>query len=231
MANSELDGKIVNMVNNWYHGLNKIDKPEQDYVKYEISKNKFKKKYAARTGEFLKITQKLETLMFSKIQQGLSVNYVFSEPLLDEYLNWCFDNYDFFTKTYQSFTLNNIAAFSSQWKKDLFKFEFKTKTSFDDLKKINVSDNAIYNFEKFGLPFAATKLSEEKNVEKDKLSRVIEAKLQELTNTKNGLNSLKNIMRKTVENGPYEKDFMFYDYQKSLKKFFLYFTNEPWCEI
>ena len=97
------------LLNHWYENLSPVD--EQEKVVYEFSKNKFRNKYLAKTGEFLKITKRLETIQFNKICAGLSKNYPVDESLIDEYLEWCFDNYDFFMKKYKSFSLNSCANF------------------------------------------------------------------------------------------------------------------------
>ena len=136
---TNLDQSILNTVNNWYDNLTVIE--ESDYVKYEFSKNKFKDRYLAKTGEFLKITKRLESITFAKICAGLSKNYELSEELLDKYLDWCFENYDFFVKKYKGFNLNSCAIFSSEWKEDFLKFDFEEKTNLGDLENVEVKQN------------------------------------------------------------------------------------------
>lgn len=226
---NDLDKVMLDLVNNWHINLSEVDSNE--LVKFEYSKDKFRNKYASKTGEFLKITKKLEAYLFSKICFNLSKNYDFSEKLLDEYLEWCFDNYDFFVKKYKAFNLNNITSFSSEWRKNLFNFiSSKEKISFDDLNNLSVSQNVFFYFEQYGIPFAATKFLKETKLNKTQLSNMILDKLDSLTNTKEGLNKLKNMIRNTVENGPYDQSFLFHNYKKDLEKIFKYFSNEPWSK-
>jgi hypothetical protein len=222
-----LDADIINIVNNWKNNIDDIG--ESEHIKYEYSKNKFRNKYAARTGEFLKITKKLESLLFSKICHGLSNNYEFTEKLLDEYLEWCFENYDFFSKKYKAFNLTNIADFAPEWTKDFLNYKCdNNKHIISDLDNIDVSKNVLSFCEKYGIPITITKLINDHGINKEKFINVFNNKLQELTNTKDGLNKLRNILRKTVENSPYSDDYLFCDYKKTLSKYLKYFTSEPW---
>ena len=219
---------LTGLLNHWYENLSPVD--EQEKVVYEFSKNKFRNKYLAKTGEFLKITKRLETIQFNKICAGLSKNYPVDESLIDEYLEWCFDNYDFFMKKYKSFSLNSCANFASDWTKDFLKFDFNNKITLHDLKDIEVHKSMFSYFEQYGVALVATKLQEEKQFDKDFLCNLITQKLKELTNTKEGLSKLKNMLRITVENAPYSPEILFSDYKSSLSDLFVYFGNEPWCK-
>ena len=225
---TNLDQSIINTVNNWYDNLTVIE--ESDYVKYEFSKNKFRDRYLSKTGEFLKISKRLEAVTFAKICKGLSANYELTEVLIDKYLDWCFDNYDFFVKKYKGFNLNSCAMFASEWKEDFLKFEFEEKTSLGDLETVEVKSNIFLSFEKYGIPLVATKLCREMNSDKSTLTDMIVKKLNGLTDTKEDLTRLRNMLRVSVENGPYPPDILLNNYRQVLSSLFMYFTNEPWSQ-
>ena len=224
---NNLDQLIIEILNNWHDNLAPVD--ESDYVKFEFNKNKFRNKYLSRTGEFLKITKKIEAISFNKICSGLSANYTFTEKLLDQYLDWCFDNYDFFIKKYKTFNLNIIAQYAVEWDKNFLKFEDQSKITIKDLNTIEVHKNILNAFEIYGIPLAATKLAKEKSISFSDLKKIVLKKLNELTNSKQDLLKLKNMLRSTVENQPYSSELIFYDYIHSLSDLFIYFKNEPWC--
>lgn len=227
MINSKfLDQTILFIANNWYDNLTHID--ECDHIKFECSKNKFRDRYLIKTGEFLKLTKKVETMCFKKIAFGLSENYEVDETLIDEYLNWCFDNYDFFIKEFKAFNLTNCANFSSEWTKDFLKFDFNSKFTLKDLDGIKISDSIFANFEKYGIPLCVTKLAEEKRLNEKQIKSIVLDKLETLTGNKNDLSKLKNMLRVTVENSPYTSEIIFNDIKKSFRKFFIYFNEEPW---
>ena len=137
---------------------------------------------------------------------------------------------DFFMKKYKSFSLNSCANFASDWTKDFLKFDFNNKITLHDLKDIEVHKSMFSYFEQYGIALVATKLQEEKQFDKDFLCNLITQKLKELTNTKEGLSKLKNMLRITVENAPYSPEILFSDYKSSLSDLFVYFGNEPWCK-
>jgi|694.fasta_scaffold05695_8 hypothetical protein len=218
---------LINVLNNWHINLTPVS--ESDIQKYKYSKNKFRNLYLVKTGQFLKITQLCETVCFNRICDQLSKNYFFTEDLLNEYLEWCFTNYDFFLRKYNQFTLNDVVKFSGQWSRDFLDFEFESKTIYEDLANINVQSGIFLAFETYGIPFAATKLAEEKSTSGSVLCPKVMTKLKELTTSADNLSRLKNMLRVTVENGPYSSEILFNDYKNSLSEFFLYFKNEPWC--
>jgi hypothetical protein len=218
---------LVALLNNWHENISLQNEP---IVAYEFSKNKFRNKYLEKTGEFLKITKRLETIQFNKICTGLAQNYELTESLIDEYLEWCFENYDFFIKKYKTFSLISCANFSSEWTKEFLKFDFASKTTLHDLSEIEVHKSMLHYFEKYGIPLVATKLQKEKNFDSKFLCDLIIKKLQELPNTKEGLSKLKNMLRITVENAPYSPEILFGNYKKSLADLFIYFGDEPWAK-
>ena len=223
-----MDQTILFIANNWYENLNQID--ENDQTSFEFSKSKFRDKYLKKTGEFLKLTKRVETICFKKIAFGLSSRYEVEESLIDEYLEWCFQNYDYFVKEYKAFNLTNIATFSSEWTKDFLNFNFNSKYSLNDLSDIEVNKSIFVCFEKYGIPLCVTKLAKEKNLKDSTIKELVLEKLKGLTNTKQDLLKLKNMLRVTVENSPYTSEIIFSDYEKSLKGFFIYFSEEPWCK-
>jgi hypothetical protein len=219
---------LVALLNNWHENLSQSD--DHEIVTYEFAKNKFRNKYLAKTGEFLKITKRLETNQFNKICIGLAKNYEVDEKLIDEYLEWCFENYDFFIKKYKSFGLIPCANFASEWTKDFLKFNFSSKVTLHDLEEIEVHKSVLSYLEQYGVPLVSTKLQKEKNLNGDSLCNLIISKLQDLTKSKEGLSKLKNILRITVENAPYSPGILFSNYKKSLADLFIYFGDEPWCK-
>jgi hypothetical protein len=223
---NQLEPVIIDVLNNWHDRLT-LGEPV-DCVKYEFSKNKFRDKYLKKTGEFLKITKRLESISFSKICYGLSKKHNLTEDLLDKYLDWCFENYDFFIKKYKQFTLNAVAEFAIDWNENLLKFEYDKKDTLEDLKNVEVHKNIYFYMEKYGIPLTASKLIQEKPFKKEDVKQAIIKKLNDFSNTKEDLNKMKNMLRNTVENGPYSPELLFSDYKDSLSKFFMYFTNEPW---
>ena len=225
---TNLERSIIAVLNNWHDNLSPVD--ETELVKYEFTKNKFRNKYLERTGEFLKITKRMEAISFAKICHGLATNYTVNEQLLDKYINWCFDNYDFFVKKYKGFNLNAIVSFAIEWDENFLKFQFEDKTKYSDLKDIKVSDNVFKYFEKYGIPFVATKLLQETDSNKKALEIKILDRLQTQTYDKESLNKLKNMLRMSVENGPYTGDIMFNDYKAKLDNLFKYFPGEPWSK-
>jgi hypothetical protein len=222
------DEIVLGVVNNWYRNLDIED--EDPSLEFEYSRNKFKQKFFEKTKEELKITKRLEAILLNKIANSLAKKYSFSEQLMDKYIDWCFDNYDHLIKKYGSFSLNCIAAFAEEWTDDLFSFDFD-KPSYLDLSHVKVSDSVFYCCEKYGIPFASTKLQEEIKIDKNKVAASMINKLDELKKTKDGLSKIKNMLRKTVENGPYSSRFLFADYEQTLKGYFKYFAGEPWCNI
>ena len=223
----QTEEKIINILNKWYDNLTPLE--EEDFIKYEFTKTKFRTKYLMRTGEFLKITKRLEAITFNNICTGLSKNYTVTEDLLDQYLEWCFDNYDFFSKKYKGFSLASCAAFASEWDINFLNFKFADKLSLKDLDGLEVGKNIFYCFEKYGIALAATKLMQEKNADRKSLENVVIKKLESLTTNKEDLNKLKNMLRTTVENAPYSSEVLFWNYGNSFLELFLYFKNEPWC--
>jgi len=220
------EGKLVLALNSWYENLESVE--DTDFVKYEFAKNKFRTLYLKKTGEFLNITQRAQVVAFNKIAHGLSENFEFTDALLNEYLEWCFDNYDFFLKKRKGFNLNTIAHFAKEWDQDLLKFEYDAKVTYKDLKEVDVKENIFISFETYGIPFAATKLSTEVANDQRQLKQTIRTKLDTLTNTKEDLARLRNMLRSTVENGPYESGIMFHDYRLCFEDLFSYFPGEPW---
>jgi hypothetical protein len=222
-----LEKSILNVVNDWYQNLDQVE--EQDYINYEFSSNKFRNLYLKKTGEFLKITKRVETICFKKICFGLSQNYEVDEKLLDEYLDWCFDNYDYFVKNFRQFSLSSCANFASEWNKDFLKFNFNDKITLGDLNEIDVHKNIYLYFEKYGIPLASTKLAIEKNISRQNTEKLVLSKISSLTDTKENTNKLKNMLRTTVENAPYTSETVFSNYEKDFKKLFVNFSSEPWC--
>lgn len=227
---TELDRTILDIVNNWNRNLS-FDTEESECVKYESHKNKFREKYMRKTGQFLQISKKIESCIFNKICHGLSQNYTFSEDLLDKYIDWSFDNYDFFVKQYKIFNLNSMSIFASEWKDDFLVFEDSKKVTYDSLSTIDISKGVFGYCEQFGIPFSVTKLSESHKGKKEDIKQIIYNKLLLMTKTNDGLNRLKNMLRTTVENGPYDKIYIFHDYRTSLRDLFKYFSKEPWGNV
>jgi len=227
-VDKHFEQSLVALLNNWHDNLSSEN--DHQIVTYEFSKNKFRNKYLEKTGEFLKITKRLETIQFNKICSGLAKNYEVNEDLIDEYLEWCFENYDFFIKKYKSFGLTSCANFASEWTKDFLKFNFSSKVTLHDLEEIEVHKSVLTYLEQYGVPLVSTKLQKEKNFDTESLCNLIIGKLQELTKTKEGLSKLKNMLRVTVENAPYSPGILFSNYKKSLADLFIYFGDEPWCK-
>ncbi len=222
-----LDLTILNIVNTWYENIQYGDAP--DLFNFDFSQKKFRDRYLQKTGEFLKISKRVETMSFKKICFDLSSNYTVDESLVDEYLEWCFDNYDFFVKKYGSFTLSSCAQFAGEWNKEFLKFDFNNKITLSDLKDVDVHKNVFLSFEKYGIPLCATKLLVEKSASEEKLVEAIIVKLNDLTNSKENLSKLKNMLRVTVENAPYSSEIILHNYEKKLRSLFMYFNSEPWC--
>lgn len=223
---ASFEKNIIRILNDWYDNLTI---QESDYSTYTFTKGKFREKYLIKTGEFLKITKRTETVLFNRICSGLENNYEVTEELIDQYLDWCFDNYEFFVKKYKAFNLNSCASYASEWNKQFLSFDFNNKLTIEDLKDVEVKQSIFSSFEKYGVPLAATKLQSETKIQKAELKKTIIEKLSTLTKNKEGTNRLKNILRVTVENAPYAPSVLFSDYATSLKELFAYFKNEPWC--
>jgi hypothetical protein len=222
-----LEDKIYDILNNWVENLSVA---ENNRINFDVSKHKYRNMYLKKTGEFLKIPQKLETQLFSKIVSGLNKNNEIDDLIIDQYLDWCFENYEIIIKKYKNFNLQNIANFSVFWYPGLIEAKNKQKIDLETLKEIQVSDNMFLNCEKFGVPLAVTKLAQEKSLSSEIIKKVIIEKLNELTSDTVGLSKLRNMLRTTVENAPYFSEIIFGDYQKDLKYFFDKFKGEPWCK-
>ncbi len=222
-----LDTQVLGIVNNWYSNVQYGDTP--DLFNFDFSQKRFRDRYLQKTGEFLKISKRVETMSFKKICFDLSKNYQVDESLVDEYLEWCFENYDFFVKKYGSFSLSNCANFAGEWDKEFLKFDFNDKITLSDLRDVEVHKNILLAFEKYGIPLSTTKLLSEKPLAEDQLIKVVMQKLESLTNTKEDLTKLKNMLRVTVENAPYTSEIILHNYEKNLKSLFMYFSSEPWC--
>jgi hypothetical protein len=201
---------------------------ENHCVHYELSKNKFRNMYLKKTGEFLKISQKLESQLFSKIVSGLSQSHQVSEKLVDAYLDWSFENSEFFIKKYSAFNLMNIANFSEHWNIHLFKSSNSLTQKFNQLDDVNVSESIFKYCEKYGIPWVATKLAQEKNVSPDLIKKIMNEKLSLLTKDIREFDKLRNMLRKTVENAPYDADIIFNNYKNDLRHLFDNFAGEPW---
>lgn len=223
---ASFEKNLIQLLNDWYDNLTL---QESDYSRYTFAKGKFRERYLFKTGEFLKITRRTETVLFNRICAGLASNYEVTEDLIDQYLDWCFDNYEFFIKKYKAFNLNTCANYASEWNKQFLKFDFNDKISIEDLKDVDVKHNIFMSFEKYGIALAATKLQSDTNIHKAELKKMVVEKLNTLTKNKEGVNRLKNMLRITVENAPYPQSILFHDYSASLKDLFAYFKNEPWC--
>jgi hypothetical protein len=222
-----LEKKIYEILNNWAENIS----PHKNIVvNFDVSKHKFRNLYSRKTGEFLKISQKLETQLFSKIVLELSKNNEVNEKLIDEYLDWCFENYEIIIKKYNVFNLQNIAKFSSLWKPNLFQPKEVKKICLDDLESINISENVFLNCEKYGVPLVSTKLAKEKNISARIAKALMIQKLTELTTDAIGLSKLRNMLRSTVENAPYFSELVMSDYRKELKTLFDKYKGEPWCK-
>ena len=101
--------------------------------------------------------------------------------------------------------------------------------TYDDLSSLVVSQNFFQYCEKYGIVLTTQKLIEENKNQKKKIIQNIHNKISVMPKTTDGLNRLRNILRTTVENGPYDSKFIFHDYQKIFKDYFKYFNKEPWC--
>jgi hypothetical protein len=220
---------LVSLLNDWRDNLEPIN--EDDFKKYEFAKNKFKTFYLKKTGEFLKISQRVETISFNKIAHALSKHYEVDNDLMNEYLEWCFDNYEVFLRKYKVFNLNCVASFASEWERGMLSFEENIKFSMKDLNSISVKNSSIFElFEIYGIPFVATKLFKEINGSKKNLENKIIEKLNTLTNNAEDLSRLRNMLRNTVENGPYSSEILLKDYKEKFNDLFQYFSGEAWTK-
>jgi hypothetical protein len=227
MLKHPIEREILDILNSWSMNLSKS---ESNDINFDVSKHKYRNLYLKKTGEFLKIPQRLETQLFSKIVLGLSKQNEIDDKIIDEYLDWCFENYEIIIKKYKNFNLQNIANFSEHWNPNLFKQSTKKKCDLESLNDLKISDNVFLNCEKYGIPLVATKLSIEKNLEPKIIRKIIPEKLSSLTQDTLGLTKLRNMLRMTVENEPYFSEIIFSNYQKELKVFFDKFKGEPWCK-
>jgi hypothetical protein len=223
---NELDRKVLEIVNNWHSNRSEVQ--ETDFQKFTVPKKKFSEKYMEKTGKALNINTRIEAHKFNQICNSLSQNYSFSENLLDEYLDWCFENYEFFIKKYNIFSLNTVALYASDWRRGYLVFD-DLKTTYDDISSIVVSQNFFHYCEKYGIVLITEKLLNEKRTKKKEILEAVKVKVKELPRTNEGMNRLKNILRITVENEPYKKEYALYDYRKIFKDSFKYFSKEPWC--
>lgn len=224
---NEIDKTVLNIVNTWRSECEPID--EIEIEQYSYQKNKFKEKYFQKFNEYLNISKRVEAVCFKKIASALSKRYKVDDNLIDKYLDWCFDNYDFFIKKFNHFNLVSITSFSIHWKKELNDLEFQIKTSYDDISSLMVSQNVFYYCEQYGIPYVVTKLLEENPNKKNVLMDVFHKKLYEMTKSSEGISRIKNMLRKTVELGPYSKSIKFSNYAQDLKDYFKFFKSEPWC--
>lgn len=224
----DFERNLIIILNDWYDNLQPVE--ESDCVKYEFAKHKFRSFYLKKTGEFLKISQRTESAYFNRIASVLSKKYEVNDALMNQYLEWCFENYDIFLKKYSGFNLNSIALFAENWSPDLYKFEETEKPTLNSLNNIYVKDLNIFEcFENFGIALTATKLSNELKIPKTIIENKIKEKLITLTTNQENLNRLKNMLRITVENAPYTSEVIFKNFKESLKEFFVYFTGELWA--
>lgn len=221
---------LVRILNNWYNGLS--DSVDEDTVaRYTFAKHKFKTFYLNKTGEFLKVSQRTESAYFSKMADALSKKYVVSDELMNQYLEWCFENYDLFLKKYSGFNLNSISLFAENWSPELYKFEQEKKIEISDLDNISIKDVGVFDcFENFGIALTATKLKNDLRLTAPVIEKTIKEKLRTLTTNKEDLSRLKNMLRITVENSPYPSEIIFRNFKESLKEFFIYFSGEPWAK-
>jgi len=222
----QLERKILNICNNWKHNLGEVDTKISD--SYEISKNKLRKLWVSKTGNFLKLSIQAEAIIFSHIVNNLSKNYVVTTDLIDEYLNWCFNHMDFLKEKYNEFSVNSIMKFAEIWDRGLFDMTLDEKVTLKSLQNVKVSSNIFMNCEKFGIALVATKLFQETNADKSIIISQFKNKLDLLSNNQEDLMKLKKMLMKTVENSPYSSEIIFSDYKESLKEFFDYFSGEPW---
>ena len=225
---NELDRKILDIANYWHS--NKSEIQESDYEKFVFAKKMFTNKYFEKTGISLNISKKVETTQFNRICAGLSKNYEFSDELLKKYISWCFNNFDFFIKKYKTFNLNVVVLFATDWRKNFLIFNEEPKVSYDDLSSLVVSQNFFYYCEKYGIVLTTHKLLDENRNKKKEILLHIKNKIFEMPKSTEGLNKLRNILRTTVENAPYDKKFEFHDYTIVFKDYFKYFNKEPWCK-
>jgi len=221
---------LIRVLNNWYNGLSDFA-DEEATARYTFAKHKFKTFYLNKTGEFLKISQRTESAYFSKIADALSKKYTVDDALMNQYLEWCFENYDLFLKKYSGFNLNSILLFAENWSPDLYKFKEEKKLEICDLDGISIKDVGVFDcFENFGIALTATKLKIDLNATAPIIEKTIKEKLRTLTTKKEDLNRLKNMLRVTVENSPYSSEIIFRDFKESLKEFFIYFNGESWAK-
>lgn len=220
--------EIIQTLNNWHQNID-VQEKSVDESSFKYTRNKFSQLYLEKTGEFLNISKRVENICYKRIHYNLSSRYEFDEQLLNQYIDWCFENISFFIEKYGIFNLSNCAKYSLEWDQDLNKVEIKRKYNIDDMHKITVSDGIFDAFKKYGIPLASTKLMIEKHGREADVRSTILKKLNGLTKNQSDLGMLRNMLMATVDNAPYESFMMFGNYQKSLSELFSYFSNEPWC--
>ena len=227
--NHSLEKQIINICNTWKENLDPVNETLSN--QYSTSKHKLRNLYLQKTGEFLKLSQAMESKIFSNIVTNLEKNHKLSDELIDNYLLWCFNNQDFFIEKYKEFSLVYVARFANEWHPNLFDVELDKKITLDDLKNLTVSTNILLYCEKFGIPLVSTKLQKDLKLSKNKTEELFIAKLNSLTQNTNDLKRLKKMLLRTVENAPYSVEILFSDYKKSLNDLFLYFAEELWSQI
>lgn len=229
---NSLDHTVLDIVNHWYLSL-EDDKQDNslDSLPYYDAVQLFIGRHWEITGTYVNLTPRMQAHSFRKIYEGLSKQHEdVDENLLMHYIEWSFDNYQLFMERYNAFNLSTLATFAPEWKQDLLEFEESPKIRYKDLENVEVASNVLHAFELYGIPYAATKLWEEKQYNREKLMSHIMEKLKALTNKHQDLLRLGNILRRTVENGPYASRYLFADYKSSLKDVYKYFQSEPWCK-
>lgn len=233
----QFEKDIIDILNNWRkscsNGDDSVYIDQNEHQEFTYSKNKFKSLYLSRTGEFLKISQKLETLCFNKICFNLSQSNDFSEQLLNDYLIWCFDNHEFLLHRYKKFDINVVTQFSSEWNPSYINTNVATKPTLGELDGLSVSKNILLHCEKYGVVLVLNKLIQEldgKNISTPILQKTIIEKIECLTSSNVDLARLRNILRSTVENEPYINGLVFLNYKTKLSHLFKYFSSEPWAK-
>lgn len=226
--NEQFHVTLIGVLNDWYDNLD-TSVEIQPVEKYEFSKSKFRDRYFQKTGENLRLSKSVESQLFSKIYLNLSKKYNVTEELIDNFLDWCFDNYVFFVRKYGEFCLNSCVKFSADWDIELLNYKSEDKTQIHNITEEDAAKSIFYNFEKFGIPIFSTYFCDKNKISKNAFESKVKEKLSVLLKKQSDMNRLANMLRKTVENAPYDESFLFHDYKHSLKEFYKYFKKEPWC--
>jgi len=225
-SNTRRKNKIVTRRSN-----NEIPEEISDWTSKDFV-NYFFDKYKSNFNGVYKKTYSTDCVKINEFMEFMEANELNKNEWTKKFIDWCFDNVDFITKTTSTFTLSAMRGFLNTFFQQVIQNATRSSASLDIFDEVS---HAIENGKTkevlsiYGIPIVSTYFINHKNIENEKIKNGLNILFNNLMQgDSDELSLLNKIVQRSISRSPYPENFELLNWRNLFPQLEKKFKKELW---